>query len=87
MTSTRAATNWNEKVLHSFNNNGTDGYQPEAGLIRDAAGNLYGTTILGGIYTSCTCPVQPPPAVGVNSNTVPQPPVISQRREQVRWVL
>ena len=36
-----------EKVLHSFKG-GTDGANPESGLIRDAAGNLYGTTDAGG---------------------------------------
>ena len=50
VTSTWAATNWNEKVLHNFNNNGTDGHFPSAGLILDAAGNLYGTTYVGGAY-------------------------------------
>ncbi len=35
---------WTETVLHSFNNNGTDGYFPNSGLAFDAAGNLYGTT-------------------------------------------
>ena len=39
---------WTEKVLHTFNNDGTDGYEPYAGLILDAAGNLYGTTQGGG---------------------------------------
>jgi uncharacterized repeat protein (TIGR03803 family) len=39
-----------EKVLHSFNRNGGDGYQPSGGLIFDAAGNLYGTTFWGGAY-------------------------------------
>jgi uncharacterized repeat protein (TIGR03803 family) len=48
VTSTWAATNWNEKVLHSFN--GTDGGGPFAGLIFDAAGNLYGTTTSGGTF-------------------------------------
>ena len=36
------------KVLHAFN--GSDGEIPEAGLILDAAGNLYGTTDSGGAY-------------------------------------
>jgi hypothetical protein len=35
--------NWSETVLHSFGK-GTDGALPYAGLILDAAGNLYGTT-------------------------------------------
>ena len=37
-----------EKVLHNFNDNGTDGYFPHAGLIFDKAGNLYGETVWGG---------------------------------------
>ena len=48
VTGTWAATH--ESVLHSFNNNGTDGVNPYAGLIVDAAGNLYGTTVEGGIH-------------------------------------
>src|ERR1039458_7834107 len=40
-----------DTVLHNFNNNGTDGTYPQAGLIVDAAGNLYGTTNNGGTYT------------------------------------
>jgi uncharacterized repeat protein (TIGR03803 family) len=36
-----------EKVLHSFQNNGSDGYSPEAGLI-NVDGVLYGTTVSGG---------------------------------------
>jgi len=45
-----AGGGWTETVLHSFNNNGTDGESPLAGLIFDAAGNLYGTTGGGGTY-------------------------------------
>ena len=41
--------NWTETVLHSFGN-GTDGASPYAGLIFDAAGNLYGTAWQGGTY-------------------------------------
>jgi uncharacterized repeat protein (TIGR03803 family) len=36
-------------VLHSFTG-GADGGNPYAGLVRDAAGNLYGTTQVGGAY-------------------------------------
>jgi uncharacterized repeat protein (TIGR03803 family) len=39
---------WTEKLLHSFNENGVDGAKPNAVLIFDGAGNLYGTTLLGG---------------------------------------
>ena len=38
---------WKEKVLHSFNHDGTDGLIP-SGLVLDTAGNLYGTTGIGG---------------------------------------
>jgi uncharacterized repeat protein (TIGR03803 family) len=39
---------WTNKTLHSFNDNGHDGYGPLAGLVFDATGNLYGTTYQGG---------------------------------------
>jgi len=41
---------WTEKVLHQFHffSDFRDGYSPEAGLVFDTAGNLYGTTNLGG---------------------------------------
>ncbi|MFY9843921.1 MAG: choice-of-anchor tandem repeat GloVer-containing protein, partial [Terriglobales bacterium] len=35
------------KVLYTFTG-GTDGSTPDAGVIRDSKGNLYGTTVLGG---------------------------------------
>jgi uncharacterized repeat protein (TIGR03803 family) len=41
---------WTESILHSFNYGNTDGYEPYAGLIFDAAGDLYGTTSGGGAY-------------------------------------
>jgi uncharacterized repeat protein (TIGR03803 family) len=37
-----------ETVLHSFGVSSTDGSEPEGSLIQDAAGNLYGTTFMGG---------------------------------------
>ena len=36
-----------ETVLYSFTG-GTDGWNPSGGVIRDSAGNLYGTTQIGG---------------------------------------
>ena len=44
-----AGGGWAEQVLHNFSN-GTDGANPQAGLIFDAAGNLYGTTVYGGSH-------------------------------------
>jgi uncharacterized repeat protein (TIGR03803 family) len=40
-------TSGKETVLHSFTDNADGGY-PEAGVIQDAKGNLYGTTAAGG---------------------------------------
>jgi uncharacterized repeat protein (TIGR03803 family) len=41
------ATTGSETILHSFAG-GADGANPNAGLVRDAAGNFYGTTQYGG---------------------------------------
>jgi uncharacterized repeat protein (TIGR03803 family) len=51
----------NETVLHTFLGT-TDGAKPHFGLIRDAAGNLYGATPVGGnhgcgSFSSSTCGV------------------------------
>jgi uncharacterized repeat protein (TIGR03803 family) len=39
---------WRESVLYRFN--GADGQTPWQGLVFDAAGNIYGTTQIGGAY-------------------------------------
>lgn len=52
----------NETVLYAFPG-GASGWSPEAGLVRDRAGNLYGTTPFGG-QTTGRCFVPSPPAAG-----------------------
>jgi uncharacterized repeat protein (TIGR03803 family) len=50
------STGWTETVLRSFND-GTYGAEVSPGVILDAAGNLYGTTINGGdLSVSCQGP-------------------------------
>jgi len=39
---------WTDVTLHDFTGKNSDGWFPMAGPIRDAAGNLYGTTLHGG---------------------------------------
>jgi uncharacterized repeat protein (TIGR03803 family) len=63
-----AGGGWREKVLHDFSNDGIDGYYPYAGLILDAAGNLYGTTTFGG-DGSCNWQY---PGCGVVFELIPQ---------------
>ena len=41
-----------ETVLYSFTGE-ADGGEPNAGVVRDSAGNLYGTTLLGGNTVAC----------------------------------
>jgi hypothetical protein len=48
---------WKEKVLYSFQG-GSDGALPSGGVVFDKAGNLYGTTLQGGVGT------YPPAACG-----------------------
>ena len=61
----RLATNGIQTVLHAFS--GGEGALPQNGLIRDAAGNLYGTT-QGGGDMSCT---QTIPGCGVAFELAP----------------
>ncbi len=43
---------WKRTVLHYFNG-APDGSSPASNLVFDAAGNLYGTSLLGGAANSC----------------------------------
>jgi uncharacterized repeat protein (TIGR03803 family) len=42
---------WKETLLHTFS--GNDGNTPQAGLVWDTAGNLYGSTVYGGQRFGC----------------------------------
>jgi uncharacterized repeat protein (TIGR03803 family) len=47
---------WKEQVLHTFTaGSQTDGAAPYGGLVLDAAGNVYGTTSIGGSSSPCGC--------------------------------
>jgi uncharacterized repeat protein (TIGR03803 family) len=48
-----AASGWTETTLYSFQG-APDGQEP-SGLVRDAAGNLYGTTLYGGSHNTPNC--------------------------------
>jgi uncharacterized repeat protein (TIGR03803 family) len=58
---------WTETVLYSFKG-GVDGYSPAEGLAADKAGNLYGSTLYGGVTGGCNCglvfKLKPPAAPG-----------------------
>jgi uncharacterized repeat protein (TIGR03803 family) len=43
-----------ETVIHSFTGSTSDGANPHGSLIRDASGNLFGTTMYGGTYGAGT---------------------------------
>jgi uncharacterized repeat protein (TIGR03803 family) len=59
----RVDPNGKESVLYAFTG-GTDGLGPSSGLVRDEAGNLYGTTVMGGDLSGI-CPGFPAPGCGV----------------------
>lgn len=66
----KAGGGWTEKVLHSFNYNGKDGYYPHGSLIFDGNGNLYGTTTYGG---SAACSDDQPGGCGTVFELTPKP--------------
>jgi hypothetical protein len=47
------ADGWTERILHSFTVAGGDGIEPQAGVVSDSHGHLYGTTEYGGTGTAC----------------------------------
>jgi uncharacterized repeat protein (TIGR03803 family) len=66
----QAGGGWTESILHNFEAGSTDGYLPSAGLIFDATGNLYGTTIGGGGIRGGTVFKLTPAAGGVWNETL-----------------
>ena len=72
---TRSGDSWTENNLYSFS--GADGEGPFSGVIRDAAGNLFGTAIQGGGGPLYLCPngcgtvyELSPSATGWTENTI-----------------
>lgn len=55
---------YTESVIYTFSG-GADGGSPAAGLVADAAGNLYGTTVFGGQGGSSECTIGPSTGCGV----------------------
>jgi hypothetical protein len=47
-----AQNGWTERVIHNFAG-GSDGNSPQAGLVLDREGHLFGTTVQGGSGTGC----------------------------------
>jgi uncharacterized repeat protein (TIGR03803 family) len=61
----KIAPDGTETTLYAFNG-GTDGSDAGGGVVADAKGNLYGTTIFGGIYgAGVVFKLTPPPGAGV----------------------
>jgi uncharacterized repeat protein (TIGR03803 family) len=69
LTKSQAPAAWNETILYNFAG-GNDGSQPWAGLIFDSAGNLYGTTFLGGTSNAGTVYELTPGQGGVWTETL-----------------
>lgn len=54
---TPADGQWSETTLYGFTGYPNDGANPESGLVFDKAGNLYGTTVAGGMFSGSCFPV------------------------------
>ncbi len=54
---TPGSSGWTETVLYNFcaQSECSDGFEPEAALVIDASGNLYGTTVFGGNRRAFAC--------------------------------
>jgi uncharacterized repeat protein (TIGR03803 family) len=50
----RGQNGWNEDTLQSFQRHAPNAFSPFAGLVLDAAGNIYGTTLSGGTFRGGT---------------------------------
>lgn len=55
---TPTATSWTEEVLHVFGS-GNDGVKPAGTVILDPKGNIYGTTVFGGISYGTVFEINP----------------------------
>jgi uncharacterized repeat protein (TIGR03803 family) len=64
-----ALVGWSETVLHSFTG-GNDGVYPYSNLVSDGAGNLYGTTLTGGIGGGVVFQLTPKPTGGWTENVL-----------------
>ena len=64
-----------ETILYSFKGGSTDGDFPHASLFRDSGGNLYGTTVTGGIVaTGCNAgSLSSPEGCGIVFKLTPSP--------------
>jgi len=61
---------WTETVLYRFQGGSQDGATPYGGLVFDSAGNLWGTTALGGTYNNGTIFQLVPSGGGWTENVV-----------------
>lgn len=71
---TRSGSSWTESVLYNFDCTGNDGCVPQSGLISDASGNLYGSTVASSGYSGVIFEFSPSPGGWVYNVLAPIPP-------------